>query len=219
PELFKRELVELTKALGVERYHLYGQSWGGMLAMEHALTHPAGLASIIVADSPASIPLWVEETAKLRADLPADVQEVLDRHEAAGTTEDPEYIAAAFEFYERHVCRLDPMPEELMRSFGALMEDNTVYSAMWGPSEFTCTGSLADWDITDRLGGIDVPTLIISGRYDEATPVVVEPIHKGIADSEWLLFENSSHTPHLEEKDAVLTAVGKFLDRVDEHGG
>jgi L-proline amide hydrolase len=219
PDLFKRELVELTKTLAIDRYHLYGQSWGGMLAMEHALTQPAGLASIIVADSPASIRLWLEETAKLRADLPEDVREVLDRHEAAGTTDDPEYMEACMAFYARHLCRLDPMPEELMRSFGALMEDNTVYSAMWGPSEFTCTGSLANWDITDRLGEIDVPTLIISGRYDEATPAVVEPINKGIAGSEWMIFENSSHTPHVEEKEALLATVEKFLNRVDEHGG
>jgi len=214
PDLFKRELVELTSALGIDRHHVYGQSWGGMLAMEHALERPAGLASIIVADSPASIPLWLEETAKLRADLPDDVQEILDRHEAAGTTEDAEYIGACMTFYERHLCRI-PFPEELMRSFGALMQDNTVYSAMWGPSEFTCTGSLHDWDITDRLGEIDVPTLIISGRYDEATPAVVEPVHKGIPRSEWLLCEDSSHSPHVEEHDKVVRTVTEFLERVD----
>lgn len=182
--------------------------------MEHALEHPASLASIIVADSPASIPLWLEETAKLRADLPGEVQEVLDRHEAAGTTEDPEYVEACMAFYTRHLCRI-PFPEELMRSFAALMEDNTVYSAMWGPSEFTCTGSLATWDITGRLREIDIPTLVISGRYDEATPAVVEPVHKGIAGSEWVIFEESSHSPHVEEKDALLRTVTGFLDRVD----
>ncbi len=68
-----------------------------------------------------------------------------------------------------------------MQTFGALMEDNRVYASMWGPSEFTCTGSLGTWDVTDRLGEIDLPTLIPSGRYDEATPAVVGPLHNGIA--------------------------------------
>src|SRR3954470_15113004 len=77
-QLFKDELVDLTRHLGIaERYAVVGQSWGGMLAMEHALDHPAGLCGLVVADSPASIPLWVAEANRLRAALPADVQETL----------------------------------------------------------------------------------------------------------------------------------------------
>lgn len=94
---------------------MFGNSWGGMLAMEHALTHPDGLASLMVASSPASVPQWIEETAKLRALLPADLQSTLLRHEEAGTTTDPEYMAAANEFYKRHVCRVDPWPDCVQR--------------------------------------------------------------------------------------------------------
>ena len=89
PQLFKDELVALT-----ERHTVVGQSWGGMLAMEYALDHPAGLKGMVVADSPASISLWVSEANRLRADLPPDVQETLTRHEEAGTTDTPEYEAA-----------------------------------------------------------------------------------------------------------------------------
>src|SRR5205823_5614065 len=91
------------------RYHVLGQSWGGMLAMEHALEHPPGLRSIVVADSPASMPLWVQEANRLRADLPAEAREALARHEAAGTTDSPEYQEAMQVFYRRHVCR-EPRP-------------------------------------------------------------------------------------------------------------
>src|SRR6266851_2923817 len=91
-QVFKDELVDLTRHLGIaERYAVVGQSWGGMLAMEHALDHPEGLRAIVVADSPASMPLWVEEANRLRKELPPNVQETLTRHEAEGTTADSAY--------------------------------------------------------------------------------------------------------------------------------
>jgi L-proline amide hydrolase len=215
-QLFKDELVELTRHLGIaDRYAVVGQSWGGMLALEHALDHPPGLRAIVVADSPASMVLWVEEANRLRAELPADVQATLLRHEEAGTTEDPEYEQAMMVFYERHVCRLQPFPDCLMRTFEQIAADPTVYHTMNGPSEFHVVGSLKTWDITDRLHEITTPTLLVSGRYDEATPRIVGEIHDRIPGSEWMLFEESSHTPHLEEPDAFLERVEAFLETID----
>ena len=137
PELFKDELVELTRQLGIaDRYAVVGQSWGGMLAMEHALDHPAGLRAIVVADSPASMELWVQEANRLRAALPADVQATLLRHEEAGTTDDQAYVDATEVFYARHVCRVVPRPDYVQRSFDQIEADPTVYHTMNGPSEF-----------------------------------------------------------------------------------
>jgi len=214
-DLFLRELDALVAELGVDGYHVIGQSWGGMLAMEHALRHPPGLRSIVAADSPASIPLWVAEADRLRQDLPEDVQATLTRHEEAGTTDAPEYQQAMLVFYARHVCRLPEWPDAVARSFAAIEEDPTVYGTMNGPSEFHVVGSLCDWDITDRLGEIDVPTLLVSGRYDEATPRIVEEIHRRVAGSRWELFEESSHMPHVEEPERFLAIVGAFLDEAD----
>jgi L-proline amide hydrolase len=214
-QLFKDELVDLTRHLGIEdRYSVVGQSWGGMLGMEHALTHPPGLRALVVADSPASIPLWVEEANRLRRDLPSDVQEALTRHEEAGTTDTEEYESAVRVFYDRHVCRI-PWPDGVTRSFAQIAEDPTVYHTMNGPSEFHCIGSLKTWDITNRLPEIDVPTLLISGRYDEATPHIVEQIHSRIPGAQWRIFEESSHMPHVEEPEAFLEAVEAFLKTVD----
>ncbi|HZP71961.1 MAG TPA: proline iminopeptidase-family hydrolase [Gaiellaceae bacterium] len=216
PELFKDELVELTLHLGIaECYAVVGQSWGGMLALEHALEHPPGLRAIVVADSPASMTLWVSEANRLRADLPADVQATLLRHEEAGTTDHLEYQAAMAVFYERHVCRLSPMPECVIRTFDQIARNPTVYNAMNGPSEFHVIGSLKDWDITDRLHEIDVPTLLVSGRYDEATPLIVGQIHERIRGSQWVLFEDSSHMPHVEEPETFLDTVDAFLQTID----
>jgi len=216
PQLFKDELTELARHLGIaDRYAVVGQSWGGMLAMEHALDHPPGLRGIVVADSPASMTLWVSEANRLRADLPEDVQETLTRHEQADTTADPEYEAAVAVFYARHVCRVVPMPDCVVRTFEQIAANPTVYHAMNGPSEFHVVGSLKTWDITDRLHEITTPTLLVSGRHDEATPLIVGQIHERIPGAEWVLFEDSSHMPHVEEHDAFLAAVESFLQTID----
>jgi L-proline amide hydrolase len=216
PQLFKDELGELVRQLGIAgRYALVGQSWGGMLAMDYALDHPDGLRGMVVADSPASMTLWVSEANRLREDLPPDVQETLRLHEQAGTTDSPEYEAAVAVFYERHVCRVVPMPDCVARTFAQLAANPTVYHAMNGPSEFHVIGSLKAWDITDRLHEIATPTLLVSGRYDEATPLIVGQIHERIPGAEWVIFENSSHMPHVEEPEAFLDTVEAFLGTID----
>jgi L-proline amide hydrolase len=214
-QLFKEELTALTRHLGVgDRYAVVGQSWGGMLAMECALDRPAGLRAIVVADSPASMKLWVSEANRLRRDLPEDVQETLTRHEQDGTTSDPEYETAVRVFYDRHLCRV-PWPDCVVRSFAQIDDDPTVYHTMNGPSEFHVVGSLKGWDITDRLHKIATPTLLLSGRYDEATPLIVEQIYERIPDAQWTIFEESSHMPHVEEPEAFLESVEDFLQTID----
>ena len=218
-ELFVDEVGAVREALGLERVHLFGNSWGGMLAMEYALTRPPGLASLVLASAPASIPQWVEETGRLRAQLPAEVRGVLDRHEAAGTTDDPEYGEAAMVFYRRHVCRTDPWPGALTRTFEALAANPEVYSTMNGPSEFHVIGTIKDFDISKDLGTIRAPTLLFSGRHDEVTPATMEQVHEGIPGSEWVVFEQSSHMSQSEEPEAVLDLVRRFLARVESGVG
>ena len=213
--LFKDELTTLLGHLGIaDRYELVGQSWGGMLAMDYALDPRPGLVAMGICDSPASMALWVEEADRLRAELPTEVEETLRRHEAAGTTDSPDYVAAVQVYYDRHLCRV-PMTEPVTRSFTKLDEDPTVYHTMNGPSEFHCIGSLKDWDITDQLHRIDVPTLLISGRYDEATPLIVGTIHERIPGSQWVIFEESSHMPHVEEPERFRDVLHGFLASFD----
>ena len=179
-QTFVDELVALREALGLDRVHLVGQSWGGMLAMQYALERPPGLASIVVADSPADMSQWVSEANRLRAALPPEVARALTDHEAAGTTSTPAYAAAVEVFYRKHVCRLDPWPEPFARTAAALEHDNFVYLVMNGPSEFHVIGKLAGWSLLDRLHEIETPTLLLSGRYDEATPAIVGAIAERI---------------------------------------
>lgn len=214
-ERFVAELMAVRQALGLERIHLYGQSWGGMLALEVALSGAAGIASLVLSNAPASMPLWVRETARLRRELPPEVQAVLDDHERGGTTDSPAYREAIFAFYRRHVCRIDPWPDCLLRSFTAMEADPRVYHAMCGPSEFHITGSLRNWDVSDRLGEIAQPTLVIGGRHDEATPVVTQALHRGIPGSQWLILEECSHLSHLEATEEYLRQLDVFLERVE----
>lgn len=211
-QLFLDELANLLTTLGIaEAYHLLGQSWGGMLAAEHAVTQPSGLRSLVIADSPASIPLWIAEANRLREMLPPEVQQTLKEHEAAGTTDHPDYQAATKVFNDRHVCRIVPNPPEVDETFAAIEADPTVYHTMNGPNEFHVVGTLKDWSIVDRVGRISVPTLLVSGRYDEATEATIQPYADGISDVRWEIFENSSHMPHVEEEEAFLRLVGSFL--------
>jgi len=213
--LFLDELNNLLRHLGIAEYVLLGQSWGGMLAAEHGVRQPVGLRGLIIANSPASMALWRAAAAGLRAELPAEVQATLERHEAAGTTASPEYRAASEVFYARHVCRVQPLPAEVARTFAAIDADPTVYHAMNGPTEFHVIGSLRDWSVIERLERIRVPTLLISGRHDEATPACVEPFEQLIPDVRWRIFEDSSHMPHVEEREACMALVADFLAEVE----
>ena len=211
PELFVRELHNLVDALGIAgRHHVLGQSWGGFLAEEYAFTQPPGLRSLVLADTAASWADFAAEAGKLREQLPADVQATLAKHEEAGTYDDPEYMQACLAFYDRHVCRI-PWPSEVAATFEYLEQDPTVYRTMNGPSEFHIIGSCKDWQVKDRLHEIRVPTLLVSGRYDEATPALQQVLLDGIADSEWVCFEQSSHMPHVEERERYMQVVGDFL--------
>ena len=212
PELFMEELVLLTKHLGIaDDYAIVGQSWGGMLGMQFAISQPQGLKALVVADSPASMEVWVSEANKLRKQLPPEVEATLLKHEAAETTEDPEYVAAVDVFYSRHLCRI-PQPPYVVASFEQLAADPTVYHTMNGPSEFHVIGSLKTWDIRKDLGKITTPTLLVSGQFDEATPAMVEEINKLIPGSKWELFPESSHMPHVEEPARFKRIVNAFLD-------
>ncbi len=214
-ELFLDELTTVRQELGLDHIHLFGHSWGGMLAMEYALTQPAGLASLILASTPASIPQWMAEANRLREELPQEVEETLRHHEEAGTTDEPAYEEAMMVFYQRHVCRLDPWPEPLMRALEKFTANPEVYYTMVGPSEFHAIGTLKEWDIRDRLGEIRIPTLVTSGRYDEATPTIAETVHRGIPSSEWVIFEQSAHMSHLEEEDHYRRVLNDFMRRVE----
>ena len=216
PQLFVDELENLIDHLGQRAgFHVLGQSWGGMLGAEYGARRPVGLKSLVIANSPASMALWTSEAMRQRSDMPQNIQDALNKHEAAGTYSDPEYQKATMWVYERHVCRVVPFPPEVTASFDQVARNPTVYNVMNGPNEFFVIGTLKSWNIIPELPKINVPTLVISGRYDEATPACVQPFVDHIKGAEQVIFENSSHMPHVEEKALCMATVGAFLNKND----
>lgn len=217
PPLFVDELEHVIDHFGYDRtgYHLLGQSWGGMLGIEWGIEQRAGLASLILSNSPSSMVTWSQEATRLRELMPASVRDTLDRHESAGTTDADEYGAATIEFYRRHFCRLDPWPQDFQRSLDLCDEDPTVYQTMVGPTEFHIVGSLSRWDRDDDLHLIDVPVLVLHGEHDEATDLVVAACRQKIRDVHYVKVAGASHSPHLEQPDVTFDAFESFLARHD----
>ncbi|MCI0433886.1 MAG: proline iminopeptidase-family hydrolase, partial [Gemmatimonadetes bacterium] len=208
-ERFVRELARVREALGLDRVHLFGHSWGTMLAVDALLDGSRGVESLVLASPALSIPRWLSDAARLRLGLSQHVHAVLEAHEAAGTTSTTEYREACKVYYRKHLCRMDPWPEPMQRSHQGSSGD--VYHTMWGPSEFHATGNLKDYDRSHRLGEIDVPALVTCGRHDEATPEASEWYCSLMPRAELEVFELSAHMAHLEEPDRYIERLRSFL--------
>jgi L-proline amide hydrolase len=214
-DVFRDEVAAVRDRLGLERIHLLGTSWGGMLAQEHALSGAQGIVSLILSSTLANLALWNEEQLKLKAQLPRDVVEVLDRHEAAGTFDDPEYEEAMSVYFDRHFYRgPQPRPELEEMAKGRAPD---VYRAMQGPNEWTTTGALKGWDTRDRLHEIEVPTLVIRGAYDMCTEPIAAELVAGISGAREVVLPRSSHTPVLEETDGYLEVISSFTRAAERH--
>lgn len=217
PELFMAEIDNVKAHFRIREFDLLGQSWGGMLGGQYAITQPKGLRKLIISNSPSDMKVWVKVGAELREQLPKDVRETLDRCEREGKTDSKEYNDAIMFFYGRYLCRIDPFPKELMDSLAYLDEDNTVYETMNGPSEFFVIGSLKDWRITEDLKKITEKTipggmLIMNGHYDEAQDETTSPFfYNPSCKTKWVRYALSSHTPMLEETERYIKDLGMFL--------
>jgi L-proline amide hydrolase len=213
---FVDELEAVLTGLGLESFVLLGHSWGGWLALQYVLERrPRGLIGLVLASSCSSIPEFGRTTRGLKAELPEEVQAVIDRHEAAGTTDSEEYNDAFMEYATRWLIRSE-IPESLLASIAG--QNDHIYAVMQGP-EWNVIGNLKNWDVTDRLGEIDVPVLATSGRFDEMTPQLVASMVDRIQDAEWVLFEKSAHMAFLEETNRYLEVLGGFLARVEAAAG
>ncbi|KAL7940431.1 proline-specific peptidase [Trichoderma barbatum] len=214
-DIFMAELDNLLKALNIEdNYDFLGQSWGTILGSEYIISRqPQGMKHYVISNGVASGKLFGESTRKLISKLPQESRDMILKHEASKTYNDPEYQEAAMVFYKRHVCRLDEWPEDLMQSLNLLDLHNnpTVYLTMNGPSEFTMVGPLKDYSAVGRLHMVNVPTLIINGEFDETTDSVNMPFFTEIPKVKWVTITNASHMPWLEDPDRYFSVLATFL--------
>lgn len=206
---FVAELAVVRVALGLRRMHLLGQSWGSMLAVEYLLGGATGIERLVLSAPCLSAPRWIADQRMLLKKMPLEVGNAVTIAEALGDYGSAPYQEAMQLYYQEHLCRLDPWPDCLQRSFAGL--GTQVYLTMWGPSEFTCTGRLREVDLTPRLSQIGVPTLLTCGRFDEATPASVEDFRRRIPGARMRIFENASHNHHIEQAPAYLAALREYL--------
>ena len=211
-ETFVEDLRRLADDLGLGRFHLLGHSWGGMLALAHAARHPERVASLVLASPLVSVDAWCRDADRLVGRLPDDVQRALRQPPDTAA-----YREAEAEFYRRHFCRLDPWPAPLRASFEAL--GAVAYQAMWGPNEFTQTGSLRGADLTPVVRSLTVPSLWICGSEDEATPETVRAFAAMNAASELVELPGGTHCVHLEQPGAFVGALRAFWRGVPPRGG
>ncbi|MEI2778060.1 MAG: proline iminopeptidase-family hydrolase [Tetrasphaera sp.] len=205
--LFIEEIDAVRAALGLERLHLFAHSYGGLLALAYLFGQPEGVVSLTLSNSFASVPALVAGWHRRLEELPTVSADVL----LAGDPSHPAYGAALGEFVQRFVYRGE-LPEPVLRSMGNSGAE--VYARMHGSSWFTPDGLLADVDLTDRLGEIAVPTLVIGGELDQCVPELAHAIHKGIPGSELTIFAGR-HFPFFESPADFLDLVQGFLARAE----
>jgi proline-specific peptidase len=208
------EVDSVRDALALQRCHLLGQSWGGWLAIEYMCRGADGIAGLVLASTSASIPQFTGAARELIDELPEPHRSTLIELGARGEYDSPVYQDAVLEFYRRHVCRLDPWPECVLKT-AAEIDGNQVYLTMNGPTEFDVIGLLRDWDRTTDLGRIGAATLVTCGRYDEITPACSQTITDGIPGARMVVFEHSAHCAHEEEPKLYASVVEEFLASVD----
>jgi proline iminopeptidase len=207
------EMDAVVNALGLKRFHIFGNSWGGMLAQQYVLDVTSGAVSLTISNSIASIPEFSKMVARLKSELDPATQSAIDRHEAAGTTYSAEYQVAIRTWNETYLCRVRPWPKELEEAFRNMGTE--IFETMFGPSDFHIVGTIRSWGVFDRLAEISLPTLVVAGRFDECVPEHMWEMHRRIPNSRFELFESSAHMPFIEEPTRFDQVMRDFLRLAD----
>ncbi len=208
------ELDAVRRGLCLERVHLLGQSWGGAICAAFALgASDPGLSSLILCAPLVSAPQWVADQKTWLSAMPAAVQSAVSAAEASGEYDGEAYQRAMDAYYRRHLCRLTPWPNALERTFARM--NAAMYVRMWGPSEFTVSGPLRDFDLSGRLFDIRVPALLTCGEFDEAAPWSVRRFAKRIPGASAAVLEGGSHMHHLECPERYAQLLERFLERAE----
>lgn len=208
-EEYVKELAAVRRALKLDNVFLLGFSWGTALIGSYLLQEgTAGVKGIILSGPLLSTARWDADQREHISRMPEDVRKAIEHGEAAADYGEA-YQEAMMAYYYRHVCRLQPWPETLQTAFGGLNAD--VYNAMWGPSEFTCTGTLKDLDLVPDLHRITLPVLLTCGDNDEAGVKTVKDFQLAFANASMAVLPDASHLHHIEQPELYKLAAGRFL--------
>ncbi|WP_051434401.1 proline iminopeptidase-family hydrolase [Desulfonatronum lacustre] len=218
---FVDEVEQVRQALGLHRqnFYLYGQSWGGILALEYALKYQEHLKGMIISNMMSSMPAYNEYAAKVL--IPSMDQAVLadiKNMEAEEDFENPRYMELLMQHhYVHHVLRMphDQWPDPVNRAFKHL--NPKVYIPMQGPSELGASGKLAKWDRSSDLQNVTVPTLVVGSRHDTMDPEHMAWMARQIPKSRYLLCPDGSHMALYDDQEVYFGGLVQFILDV-EHG-
>lgn len=209
---FVAELDSLRAALGIERWHVLGHSWGTMLGIEYYRAHPDRVASLTFGSPVFDIPAYAAHARELQLTLSDSAQRAIRQADATGAYEDPHYQNAINEFYGLYVFR-HPVPADLDSTFATV--NQAVYTYMQGPSEFTITGTFKDFNVTGFLPQVRVPTLLTVGEFDEVGPALVRTHAALIPGARFEVLPGSAHITTWDAPEANLRVVREFLHYAD----
>lgn len=205
---FVEELNEVMGYYNLDKAILLGHSFGACVAIDFALAYPDKVEILILSSPLLSTPRWIKDANILLDDMPEKERSIIQKRLGGEEVDDKEYDAAEMLFYKRHLCRLDPWPERMVKGFSKSNKD--IYQTMWGISEFTCTGTLKNYDRMEEFKSFSMPVLLTCGRYDEARPETIMDAAALIKNCQTKIFENSSHAPIYEEREIYLDTIRNF---------
>jgi proline iminopeptidase len=212
---FVDEVEQVRQALGLDKdnFFLLGNSWGGMLAMEYALKHQQHLKGLIISNMQSSFPEYAAYNATLRAQMRKGLIDTLESYEKRNDYSNAKYIQLVTdEYYRKHICRMNPFPNGFQRALNHT--NGYVYAYMQGPSEFVPGGILKDWDITNQLKTISVPTLMIGAKYDTMDPTAMEAMSKLVQNGKYLYCPEGSHLSMWDDQKHYYPGVIEFINGV-----
>jgi len=207
------ELEQVINQLKLDKYYILGQSWGAALAASFALRKPPGLKGLILSNSYLSTPIWMTDAKRLISKLPANLQKTILAFKNGEHYDENELRAATKVYYDNFIQRFELTPQSLKDSWAGM--NHAIYNLMWGKQEFSLTGNLEKFDLTDRLNEISVPVLLICGRYDESSPEANIIFQNLFKNSRLKIFENSAHFPFYNETSSFMVTVSDFLKKTD----
>ncbi len=207
------ELDNVIKSLHLTRFHLLGQSWGGMLALAYALQQPQGLQSLILSSTLSSSQLWGREQHRMLKYMTKEEQDAITKAEETGNWQDEMAQKAIARYMKLHCADIkDNDPECLRREKRSGTES---YMTAWGPNELTPQGTLKNFDVTDKLCEIKVPCLIISGTDDLCTPLIAKTMYDHLPYARWELFANARHMVFAEYTEKYLQLLADWCQETD----
>ena len=216
---FVDEVEQVRRALGLNanNFYLWGQSWGGLLAMEYALAHQEHLKALIISNMVSSVPLYNDYATKVfESQMQPTVLAELKAFEAAEDYANPRYSELLTEHhYQHHVLRRPPAewPDAIHQGFAHLNTD--VYIPMQGPSELGCRGKLEHWDRSADLSQIQVPTLTIGATHDTMDPRHMEWMATQVQRGRYHHCANGSHCAQFDDAEIYFKGLIDFIQDVD----